>query len=137
MLYINTESLAKALTPALVTLSQVIKKCTEGRVSCHNTSAGHSADKCFLYIKPLMYTLEILGLVILNPVILPYGVLYGSRNRTRYHKRFKKLRNACTGNLNTVGNTLFELLSCTLVHIAHSTADGHTVLIHKHKSLHL
>ena len=118
-------------------LSQVVKKRTEGGILRHGGSARHTGNKIILYIEPFIYLFKVVRLIVFHPVIFPDGVFDRNGSRAGYHKRFEKDGNACSGYLYAVGNALFKLLPCALIHIAERSADGFQLLIHKHKPLHL
>ena len=137
MLHINTEELAYFRAPATLTLTDIVKKCAECGVLCHNTFSRHLADYVLFNVKPLVNLLEILGLVLLDPLVFVNGVFNAGGNRTCYKKGGDELEYIGTCNLDAVCHILFKFFFCTLIHIAECVADRLTVFVNDYETLHL
>ena len=74
VLFIDLVHSAKRIRPALVTVACIINERCEGRVLGHDEIARASAHKVVLDIKPILDLVENLRLMVLHPLVFPYGV---------------------------------------------------------------
>ena len=137
VIHVYAEHIAHLPAPSLLALADIIDQGGKGGILRHNKFTRHFADEEFLHIQPLMYALKILRLVRLHPLVFPHRVFHARRNRAGNLQAFEQLKYICARDLRAMGQALFQLLPCTLVHIAHRAAHRLPVLIHKDDSLHL
>ena len=137
VVHVDTEHLTHLGAPAPALRPYIIEKSPESRVICHGEIACASEYQVILDIEPFIYTCKKLRLMCLDPFVLPDRILDAAGNGAGYPEARDQLRYIGSGDLDTVGNPLPDLLRRPLVHIAHRAPDSFSVAVHKHQPLHL
>ena len=128
---------AHLAAPTLMTGSGIVDQRSKGAVFRHGEAAGAAAAEVILYIQPLVSPGKSFGLMGLDPLIFPHGILDAAGHCAGDHKAGDELENVGPGDLQTVGNAFFDLLLRTLIHVAHGTVDGLAVSVGENETLHL
>ena len=137
MLTSDAEEPAHLFTPAPAFRPYVIEESGKRLVFCHREAAGAPEDQVVLDIEPLVDLLKYLRLICLDPLVFPYRILDAACNGTGYLKARDQLGNIRTGYLDAVRDTLSDLLSRPLIHVAHRPAQSIALPVYQHEPLHL